>query len=587
MGRGPFRPSTPSSSAPGAPSLDDLRRKLVKFVFTDGGHTATVNVAECTDGVEILERVLKKFGKLGPGTIGDTESDEGGLCIDGWAVYLDWGQDGPGTCFEVTSNGVVANFHDAAKPLREAELLSLCNAGPDHPVREHGLTVRRTGKPRRTKVLQHIFGDSPNSSTSPSTAGILSPHSPVVSTGGSQVDDAYLGSSSVAFPRAHTPNPDMRNNKRASTVSVLSGLGVRDPERFLERSGSPVATNFSPNAAAAGTDAKSPSSSSFAGKIRNFLGARPPSELIATHLPAYFPYTQPKVLRRTVRQSMRFSSSNPGGLGRRDSAISMLAAQSLGNRRLSRMSTATRSSLSAPSEHRPSSLASLPPPPVPDKNRDSTEITPPRMSVSTEDGHSIDLQSEDSHETEFSTKTTPHLLPPVNFPGESFADSFNQVTGARQGTTPAMSRTSSIASMGRRLSYMSDLRSRRDMSDTASMLTVDEITAEVELNRRKSMAASVRSGESIGMGQSVDESTEEGVSDTLVEEEEEEENFEMIGEDEGEFEEGLEEEEEDVDEEETDAEEDDAPVKSIGTMILYLYSVALTYLNRQTWHEMD
>ena len=99
VGRGPFRPSTPSSSAPGAPSLDDLRRKLVKFVFSDGGHTATVNVAECSDGVEILERVLKKFGKLGPGTIGDTESDEGGLCIDGWAVYLDWGQDdGPGTC---------------------------------------------------------------------------------------------------------------------------------------------------------------------------------------------------------------------------------------------------------------------------------------------------------------------------------------------------------------------------------------------------------------------------------------------------------------------------------------------------------
>ena len=322
---------------------------------------------------------------------------------------------------------------DIAKPLREAELLSICSAGPDHPVRERGLTVRRTGKPRRTKALQHIFGDSPSSS-SPGSQGVVSPHSPIATTAGSQGshgDDAYMGSSSVAFPRTYTPNPDARNNKRASSISVLSGLGVRDPERLLDRSGSP-ASSVPPHVNVANADGKSPSSSSFAGKIRSFLGARPPSELIATHLPAYFPYTQPKVLRRTVRQSIRYSSSNPGGLGRRDSAVSVLAAQSLAGRRSSRMSTATRSSLGAP-DHRPSSMASLPPPPVPDKHRESMDsMGPPRMSVSTEDGHSIDMQSEDSHEsnaeTVSSTKTTPHLLPPVNFPSESFADSFHNVT---------------------------------------------------------------------------------------------------------------------------------------------------------------
>ena len=46
-----------------------------------------------------------------------------------------------------------------AKPLREAELLSVCSAGPDHPAREHGLTVRRTGKPKRSKALKAIFGE--------------------------------------------------------------------------------------------------------------------------------------------------------------------------------------------------------------------------------------------------------------------------------------------------------------------------------------------------------------------------------------------------------------------------------------------
>jgi hypothetical protein len=43
----------------------------------------------------------------------------------------------------------------------------------------------------------------------------------------------------------------------------------------------------------------------------------------------------------------------------------------------------------------------------------------------------------------------------------------------------------SIAS--KRMSYMTELRSKRDKSDTASLMTVDEITAEVE-NRRVSKA---------------------------------------------------------------------------------------------------
>ncbi|KAL5511240.1 STE11_2 [Sanghuangporus vaninii] len=525
VGRGPFRPSTPSShtgqGGSGAPSLDDLRRRLVRFRLAEDGHSAIINVTECANGVEVLERVLRKFGKLGSNINGggsgnvDPDSDEGGLSIDGWAVYLDWGDDEAGP----------------AKPLREAELLTLCSAGPDHPVREHGLTVRRTNKPKRSKTLQQIFGD-------PGT-----PHSPIPQVSVAQDDEQqqYLGNSSVAFPRTLTPSQErdrereMRNMKRASSISVLSGLGVRDPERILDSSESASHTPASASATNANANGgeksggKSPSASSFAGKIRTFLGARPPSELIATHLPAYFPYTQPKVLRRTVRQSMRFSSG--AGLGQRDSAIAG-AGLAANARRASRMSTATaaggRTSMALEKEHqnrnqRRASMASLPPPPVPDKNRMSTDEVP-RMSISTEDGHSIDLHRGEKKDD----KPSPHLLPPVNFPSESFADSFHDVTvgsstgpssatavasgsgsgsgsgtgagtdgGARSGPTPTMSRTPSTASrVSHRFSYMSELRARRDRSDTASMLTVDEITAEVELNRRKSLAASVRSHES-------------------------------------------------------------------------------------------
>lgn len=63
----------------------------MKFINSEDGTTRTVNVSSCTSGVEVLERVLKKFGKWGTGaTVStDTESDEDGdrLEVDGWGVY--------------------------------------------------------------------------------------------------------------------------------------------------------------------------------------------------------------------------------------------------------------------------------------------------------------------------------------------------------------------------------------------------------------------------------------------------------------------------------------------------------------------
>ena len=94
VGRGPFA----NASSNVTPSLVDLRRKLVKFMLGDEGHSATINVEDCTGGVEVLEKVLKKFGKLsaknaeaeGPDRVG---TSDGGLSVDGWCVYLDWGND--------------------------------------------------------------------------------------------------------------------------------------------------------------------------------------------------------------------------------------------------------------------------------------------------------------------------------------------------------------------------------------------------------------------------------------------------------------------------------------------------------------
>lgn len=85
-------PVPPKSGQPGPMSLEDLRRQLVKFVNAEDGTMKTVNVSSCVSGVEVLERVLKKFGKWNPALVGtDTESDEDGerLEVDGWGVYDD------------------------------------------------------------------------------------------------------------------------------------------------------------------------------------------------------------------------------------------------------------------------------------------------------------------------------------------------------------------------------------------------------------------------------------------------------------------------------------------------------------------
>jgi mitogen-activated protein kinase kinase kinase len=97
VGRGPFsnsnRPTTPSHPVP--MSLEILRRMCVKFILPDDGHTRMINVGDCEGGVEVLERALKKMNKTrggaGPAETGETE--DGGLIVDGWAVYLE----GPGT----------------------------------------------------------------------------------------------------------------------------------------------------------------------------------------------------------------------------------------------------------------------------------------------------------------------------------------------------------------------------------------------------------------------------------------------------------------------------------------------------------
>ncbi|KAJ7774563.1 ste11-like protein [Mycena maculata] len=419
VGRGPFNPSTPSAGN-ATPSLDDLRRKLVRFLLPEDGTTFTVDIGSCAGGVEVLEKVLKKFGKGGnrlPGTEPDARiTDEGGLSVEGWGVYLDLGQDdGPG------------------EPLSEAELLSVCHAPPNHPVREQGLTLRRTGLSPR--------GGSP-------------PHSKFLGiTGGS-------GGTSKA-------------TKRASSISVLSGLGVDDPERALLDPTSPPTfvgraspTLSGPPTPPMTSGKKRPS------KLHNFFGQRPPSELITDHLTEYFPLTDKKVLR-TARQSMIFRA---GGRGKRDSTASWGGggAPALPSSRFSSSTqgSAGRTSMSSP---RTSFSSHAPPLPLPDRGAAQGEDLP-RVSLSTEDGQNVDLH--DAAEAPVLT-AHPQLLPPIPFPTESLSESLEGLTGPGGRRLSRNVSAASSNARSNRMSYMTELRSKRDRTDTASMLTVDEITADL------------------------------------------------------------------------------------------------------------
>ncbi|CAE6418691.1 unnamed protein product [Rhizoctonia solani] len=443
-----------------AQSTNDLMRALIKIHLDDSGQPTTavnssvVNVGSCHSGVEIIERALKKFNKQNTGKTSldedrTSETEKGGLLVDGWGLF-------PGGPQNELSSG----------PLSESEILSICHADPKNTTREQVMTLRNVRQKQQQK-LANFFGVTP-----PGAGVQMSPTSPTYTIGPriltTQDEEAPQNTpSSLKFPTTGTPVTSSRRMDRASTISIMSGLGVDPP---LSPGGTPAT--------------RSPSNNSFLSggqkKLRNFFGQRPPSELIASHLPEFFPSTSKKVLQRTARNSMLRTAS------KRDSHLSVLAGPGLNGRMSlqgppkSRFSTSSRSSYN----HRKSSSpprSSMSSGPSINDNASTMAIKedniPPRMSMSTDDARSIDMSTDDgatTDDTESTKKSLDHTLPPLPILGDSLADSLNTGLSATW-----LARESNAA---KRMSLMSTRG--RDKSDTASLLTVDEITAEVESRRQ-------------------------------------------------------------------------------------------------------
>lgn len=66
---------------------------MVKIALPDENLTYTIDVDNCAGGVEVLEKVLRKFGKGSrtPDSADNVIMEDGGLSVDGWGAYLDDG----------------------------------------------------------------------------------------------------------------------------------------------------------------------------------------------------------------------------------------------------------------------------------------------------------------------------------------------------------------------------------------------------------------------------------------------------------------------------------------------------------------
>lgn len=348
----------------------------------------------------------------------------------------------------------------AARALTEAELMTVCYAPPTDPSRENGLWLKQMRRGR--KDMTDFFGDLP-----PPT--FISP------TGSEQVvQSARIRDS----PKSATLlNQQMgKKSNRASTISVLSALGVPGNNDSGPKSSIP----------------KSPSASSFLGvrgkRMYNFFGHRPPSELISNHLVEYFPSAKKKDLEKGYRNSMlRLDSKGDIDFGRQsmDSARTSAGRNSMeGNRLPSRFSIASSAASSNRMSRASSHKASSTPPSavIPEES----ELLP-RLSVSG-DGDET-LQPEIDGEGRLDSKTSgPPLLPAFQPSGESLSESLSVYEPGRP-LSMLKNRRNSASSAKSRYSTISQRRPR-PKSIAASLLTVDEITAEVE-NRRSSVIAFV------------------------------------------------------------------------------------------------
>lgn len=356
----------------------------------------------------------------------------------------------------------MANLWDAAHVLSDAELYSICTS-VNRPERSRGLSLRHLhhspGQKRRNKALREFFGEDLPPSDTRNTTGLVSPSSPTAAFNTKLEPRSSASNNNITIEPA-SPEPRSDGSRSPNTrISPATSDGLVSPGSGGGgggKRGSNKARKSLNRASAlsvlSGLDEENalpqqtPTRSS---RIRSFFGHRPPSELISNHLADYFPSAEKKLLNKTrssVRRSLAAKNQpHPLAWETQGGINSRFSVSSTG-------SNATGLSID------------LPPPPLPSKrglNRRISSYAPKPLNEG-QDGVIL----------------------------EDDADV----------ASLASARPKSRAS---HLSVRS--RSSGKDSDSASCLTVDEITAEVE-QRRKSLHSSVAGARSCASSNKPDDS---------------------------------------------------------------------------------
>ncbi|KAH8928119.1 Pkinase-domain-containing protein [Atractiella rhizophila] len=406
VGKGGFgRPSTPAGTVSvgghgTTPSLDDLMNKTVKFKGDDGV-SKMMHFSDSDTASQVMLTVLRKFGKFGkdqfPQDFEDSDDDEDMAEMEGWGV------------FGSTADG-------QTKGLTKGELMDICRNGT-RADRQRGLMLRKMhhsdGPKRKNRKLQEFFGIHGPTIATPSSP-YLDLQIPATQIEPASPPTPHAEAMGGAYTEEYEPETDAtfipRKMNRASTISVMSGLGVVEASQAAQQLRSPssgVPVNGNP----AGV---------------RFQGQRPPSEIINGNFTDFFPQADQKKLTKNVRKSIRLS------MRRRDSQY--IVPDPRGDwDSFQKLNLNSRFSNSTIGSHRMSTMDTTP------------------------DGST--LSSVDSHLTEH-----PASVGMRNPPQRQNAQD--------------------------RLSVVSQIRNsmRRPDSDNASLLTMDEVAAEVE-NRRLSVAS--------------------------------------------------------------------------------------------------
>ncbi|KAF1993355.1 Pkinase-domain-containing protein [Amniculicola lignicola CBS 123094] len=257
----------------GAPSFDSATnsavlpadKALIRVIYADGG-SSVVNIEACKTADDIVLKTLKK-GRL-------NEAHVKNYCF----YVLDGSDPNPALCHRLSDIELVRLVKDPTRHERGRLILRKVHAG--EPEEEQLKTAAGIYQQQSLQQSQNII--VPTSSRSATKIEKL--------TGESLAAVSYPLSPTSAMERERHIN---------STAQDLEG------------------------------PAKSPIFAARARKLKQFYGARPPSELITSDLPSYFPDVQKDEIDKTIRMSIRRSHRLSRAASRLSMASNFSVASSL------------------------------------------------------------------------------------------------------------------------------------------------------------------------------------------------------------------------------------------------------------------